>query len=122
MLNTVKEVRNWWKFGRVLIGEGIVHVDEDGESYTNLELIEHESNDARIRAIVKDFLDGGLLGKKPTWRAVVWSLIEADESKVANEIRNYAEPVQGVYACEFVAISCSLALLMLFLVVQLHTC
>ena len=75
-----------------------MHIDEDGESYTNLDMIEseHISDDTRIKAVILSFLNGGWFEKKPTWRAVVWSLFKADEIVLADQIRSYTEPVQGV--------------------------
>ena len=49
-----------------------------------------------LKAVVERFLKGGnLLYKQPSWRAVIWCLYEANEFQLAEQIRSYAEPVQG---------------------------
>ena len=59
---------------------------------------QHDSDEACLKAVVEKFL----LGEgcyQPSWRAVIYSLDEVDESHLANQIRSYGEPVQGESTC-----------------------
>ena len=49
-----------------------------------------------IKNVVKEFLQGRHY-YQPTWRAMIFALDGARETRVANRIRHYAEPVQGRY-------------------------
>ena len=80
-----------------------------GNVYTNLDRIhdEHESDEAQLRAVVKEFLtksDGSWSlalpmmqsQKSQTWRRVIWALYCTHEIEKAQQIRSYAEPLQGM--------------------------
>ena len=55
---------------------------------------QHGSGEARLKAVVKAFLLGeGLY--QPSWRGVIHALHRANESHLADQIKSYAEPVQG---------------------------
>ena len=59
---------------------------------------QHESDKACLKAVVEKFLLGeGLY--LPSWRRVIFSLDEANESHLADQIRSYGEPVQGESTC-----------------------
>ena len=45
--------------------------------------------------VVEDFIEGRGCHKQPSWRAVIFALDKAGETHVADQIRHYAEPVQG---------------------------
>ena len=49
-----------------------------------------------IKDIVENFLQGDGL-YQPSWKAVILALDKAGETRIANRIRHYAEPVQGRY-------------------------
>ena len=97
VLKVVKRV-NWRRLGKELIGEqkdhpfDLSHIDSE---HTNLDRIhdEHESDEARLRAVVERFLTDNW---RPSWRGVIWALYCADEIDKAQQIRSYAEPLQGV--------------------------
>ena len=55
---------------------------------------QHGSDEACLKAVVEAFL----LGEgdyQPSWRTVIHALHKANESHRADQIKNYAEPVQG---------------------------
>ena len=55
---------------------------------------QHDSDEARLKAVVEKFLLGeGLY--QPSWRRVIYSLDDADEIQLADKIRSFGEPVQG---------------------------
>ena len=71
---------------------------------TNLDRIRdtHDSDEARLREVVEEFLTGtGSLSwmGPPTWRRVIWALYCAEEIDKAQQIRSYAEPLQGMLVC-----------------------
>ena len=88
VLNVVKNVRSWYT-----LGEHICYY-----SSSNLDAIQnqHVSDEACLKAVIEGFLSGkGDCYQQPTWRAVIWSLYEANEIQLAEHIRSFAEPVQG---------------------------
>ena len=49
---------------------------------------------------LKDFVQWFVQGRshcQPSWRAVIFALDGAGESRIANRIKHYAEPVPGRY-------------------------
>ena len=57
---------------------------------------QHDSDEDCLKDVVERFLRGeSILYKKPSWRAVIWCLYEAKEIQLAEQIRSYAEAVQG---------------------------
>ena len=61
---------------------------------------QHGSDEACLKAVVEAFLLGE--GDQPSWRRVIHALHQANESHLADQIKSYAEPVQG----ECVVIMC----------------
>ena len=103
VLKTVTGV-NWRGLGKELIGEGrisiVLHDSDDYDARTDLDRIhdEHESDEARLRAVVEKFLtksDRSWRGP-PTWRRVIWALYGVHEIDKAQQIRSYAEPLQSM--------------------------
>ena len=105
VLQAVKGV-NWRKLGRELIGEEEEFFDDDSDYYhanpriTNLDRIdfEHETDEARLRAVVEEFLTAD--DYFPLWRKVIWVLYRVDEIDKAQQISSYAEPLQGMLEYE----------------------
>ena len=104
MLPVVKGVRSW----RTLAKQLVYAYDQDTSdtiyksirNSINLDDLQHQhgSDDNCLKAVVEKFLLGGLYGQ-PSWRAVIWSLYKTDELHLVDQIRSYAEPVQGVCMC-----------------------
>ena len=94
VLKSIKGV-NWRRLGKELIGEWKDDPFDLSRKYTNLDRIhdEHESDEARLRAIVERVLTENW---RSPWRQVIWALYCADEIDKAQQIRSYAEPLQGV--------------------------
>ena len=89
MLKAVAGV-NWRRLGKVFSGMwGLL------SSRINLDRIceEYESDEARLRAVVEEFVK--LWGGSVSWRMVIWVLYGANEVDKAQQIRSYAEPLQG---------------------------
>ena len=58
---------------------------------------QHGSDEECLKAVIKKFLKGrGSQYEKPSWRAVLQSLYNANEIQLASSIKNYAEPLQGM--------------------------
>ena len=84
----MKRVRDWRNFGDDISGIGL--------GYSKLDDIQrqHGSDEACLKAVVEAFL----LGEgyyQPSWRRVIHALHRANESHLADQIKIYAEPVQG---------------------------
>ena len=77
-------------------------------NWINLDDLQHQhgSDENCLKAVVEKFLLGKGRYRKPSWRAVIWSLYKANELHLADQIRSYAEPVQGVciYVCVYLHI------------------
>ena len=98
VLKAVKGV-NWRRLGEGLIEE--MEVDDDEVyplGYTNLDRIqdEYEFDEARLRAVVEEFFRRR--GRKQ-W-TVIWALYFANEIDKAQQIRSYAEPLEGMLLCD----------------------
>ena len=96
VLQAVKGV-NWRRLGKELIGE--YYEPNLSDDTTNLDRIhdEHESDEARLRAVVEEFLTKTDTRRgRPSWRRVIWSLYSAHEIDKAQQISSYAEPLQGM--------------------------
>ena len=90
---------NWRTLGRELIEEEVEEWGEEVVIYTNLDRIHdaHESDEARLRAVVEEFLtETDFIKGRPSWRRVVWALYGVDEIDKAQQISSYAEPLQGI--------------------------
>ena len=85
MLNVVKNVQDWHPLCWAML-----HYDP------GIIQSQHDSDEDCLKDVVERFLRGGsALYKKPSWRAVIWSLYNAEEIQLAEQIRSYAEGVQG---------------------------
>ena len=98
VLQAVKGV-NWRRLGKELIGERWRRPIRENPR-TNLDRIhdEHESDEARLRAVVEEFLTGS--HRPISWRSVIWALYCIDEIDKAQQILSYAEPLQGMLECD----------------------
>ena len=58
---------------------------------------QHQSDDSRLRAVIECWLqDGGsAVGKEPSWRTLIWTLDDTNETKAADTVRYCAEPLPG---------------------------
>ena len=57
---------------------------------------QHDSDEDCLKDVVERFLRGDSYEyKKPSWRVVIWCLYKAKEIQLAEQIRSYAEGVQG---------------------------
>ena len=80
VMKAVEGVKNWRGFIR------------------NLKGIYSPNDEARLKDIVQKFIQGkGLY--QPSWRRMIYALDKANEIHVADQIRHYGEPVQGVCTC-----------------------
>ena len=85
VLAAVKNVRNWRSLGEIM-----------GYSWT-LDAIQqqYDSDEDCLKALVECFFRDGDQFEQPSWRRVIWCLYSANELQIAEQIRSYAEPVQG---------------------------
>ena len=99
VLQAVKGV-NWRTLGEELVGKKEEEVIFTSfTSHTNLDRIHdvHESDEARLRAVVEEFLtETDPFRSRPSWRRVIWSLYCVHEIDKAQQISSYAEPLQGM--------------------------
>ena len=90
VLNVVKNVRSWRTLGQCIYSSSIAPY------YLDAIQRQHVSDEACLKAVIEGFLSGKERRyKRPSWRAVIWSLYQAYEIQLAEHIRTYAEPVQG---------------------------
>ena len=104
LLPLLKGVKSWRKLAKQLI---YTHDRDDrlpprlprrGCSRHNLDdLQRHRGTDEDcLKTVIEIFLQGRGQYKQPSWRAVLWSLRNANELQLAAGIKSYAEPLQGV--------------------------
>ena len=55
---------------------------------------QYQSDDERLRALIDHWLQGEGY-EEPSWRALIYNLDYAKESRIADTIRHFAEPVSG---------------------------
>ena len=98
VLQAVKGL-TWRTLGEELVGEEVEVEWDEEDIYTNLDRIhdEHESDEARFRAVVEEFLTKiDTIKGRPSWKRVIWSLYCVHETDKAQQIGSYAEPLQGM--------------------------
>ena len=81
VMKAVEGVKNWTGF--------IIHLR--GGIY-------NPNDEANLKDIVQEFIQGEG-SYQPSWRAVIHALDFTNEIHVADQIRHYGEPVQGVCTC-----------------------
>ena len=85
MFEAVKGAVKSWKWLGVWLGL---------ESKLDDIIRQHDSDEARLKAVIEAFLLGE--GRyQPSWRRVIHALNGAGESQVAHDIESYAEAVQS---------------------------
>ena len=71
---------------------------DDGEKKLAAIQHQHDSDEARLKAVLESFLLGE--GKyQPSWRSVIHVLHQDGESHLAEKIKTNAEPHQGEWVC-----------------------
>lgn len=88
--NVCKAVQgvNWASLGRILL----IAADK----YSEIEQLQSISNEKRLQAVVECWLgEGEAARQKPSWRSLIIALDNANETRVADNMRNFAEPVPG---------------------------
>ena len=70
-----------------------------------IEQLQDTSNENCLRAVVECWLGGGhAADEEPSWRRLIWTLDEEGQTRVADKIRHFAEPVLGK-SCDSVGVS-----------------
>ena len=88
IFDALKNVRSWRTLGQHIYYSFSFVLDDIQQR--------HASDEARLKDVIEGFLSGeGDYYKQPSWRAVIWSLYNANEIQLAEHIRSFAEPVQG---------------------------
>ena len=84
------------------LGEGLIRGDYNLQShqwdYPKLDEIEkqHHSDDSCLHAVIECWLQGEGRDEDPSWRALIWRLDGATETRAAaDSIRHFAEPPPG---------------------------
>ena len=80
ILKIVKNLRRW-------------HILDHCHYFSpNLTAIQHQHC---VSVTIEKFLSGKG-DEQPTWRALIWSLFQSNEIQLAEQIRSFAEPLQGM--------------------------
>ena len=64
------------------------------QSYLDEIEVQYQSDDERLRALIDHWLQGEG-DEEPSWRVLIYNLDWANETKIAEKIRHFAEPVSG---------------------------
>jgi len=75
------------------------------DKYDEIRQLQDTSNENRLRAVVKCWLggDGHAVGQGPSWRWLIWTLDDNGQTRVADNIRHFAEPVLGK-SCDSISV------------------
>ena len=85
----------WRKLGRNLFPTD--HKSFTEKEYPKLNEIvrRYKSDDDRLRGVIEYWLRGDGLDTNPSWRALILRLDKANETRAADNIRDFAEPLPG---------------------------
>ena len=88
-----------------ILGEWFIPGGSFSDKYYEIELLQDTSNENRLRAVVECWLGGGeAVGEEPSWRSLIWTLDAGGQTRVADKIRHFAEPVLGK-SCDSISVS-----------------
>ena len=67
------------------------------DKYYEIEQLQETSNENCLRAVVECWLGGSgkAIGQEPSWRWLIRTLDDKGQTRVADKIRHFAEPVLG---------------------------
>ena len=88
----------WRELGEELLQHGDYNTESLQWDYPKLDEIEkqHQSDDSRLRAVIKCWLQGEGKDEEPSWRRIIWRLDDATKTTPATDnIRHFAEPLPG---------------------------
>ena len=82
------------------------------EKYREIGQLKNTSNENHLRAVVECWLGGGGHGEvvnsssdgRPSWRRLIWTLDFGGQTRVADKVRHFAEPVLGK-SCDSISVS-----------------
>ena len=108
VISVVKGVRRWRTLAKHLV-RGYDKDDDENKKYygsTDLDALQcdHGSDEDCLKTVVRTFLQGKGRYSPASWRAVIWSLYEANEIQLADQIRSYGEQLKGACLCMYVYI------------------
>ena len=97
--NILKAVQGmtWKRLAEVLLHTGY------SQSHFKVDEIkgERKSNSDRLHDVIEHWLQGDGKDSRPSWRTLIWRLDNENETRVADSIRQFAEPVLGK-SCDFI--------------------
>ena len=103
LLPLLKGVKSWRKLAKGLLYA--IDKEDNGLPLPPVGYSEHNLDDLQLqcgtdedclKAVIEIFLQGRGRYKQPSWEAVLQSLYDANELRLAASIKSYAEPLQGV--------------------------
>ena len=89
-----------------VLGRGLIRWGSLSGKYDEIRQLQDTSNENRLRAVVECWLGGGghCVGQEPSWRRLIWTLDDSGQTRVADKIRHFAEPVLGK-SCDSISVS-----------------
>jgi len=87
---------NWRTLGVKLLFPFSSKVDEIEQLY--------QSDDDRLRAVIECWIQGDREDDQPSWRRIIHELDVTDETRIADNVRHFAEPVSGK-SCDSISVS-----------------
>ena len=88
---------NWRRLGKAILPCDLTWSEEFNAPLSLVDEIEirHQSDEERLHAVVNRWLSSDGFCTEPLWRSLIWVLDHERETKIADKIRCFAEPVQG---------------------------
>ena len=90
VMREVREVKDWW--GKRGLGRRIFIPESKREKIRQKFPDEMEQK----KQLITYWINTDPLA---SWRRLIWALDEVEETKTADSIRSYAEPLTGMYCC-----------------------
>ena len=96
---------NWRRLGERLLPSEY-KIESDQLIYPKVDEIEqlYQSDGDRLRALIECWIQGDGKDEQPSWRRIIYALDCANETRIADNIRHFAEPVSGK-SCDSISVS-----------------
>jgi len=98
---------NWRRLGEGLfLLHRVYNIERQQWIYPKVDEIEqlYQSDGDRLRAVIECWMQGDRVDEQPSWRRIVYDLDHADEMRIADNIRHFAESVSGK-SCDSISVS-----------------
>jgi len=94
---------NWRRLGELFLYEYNEKIERICPKLDEIEQLYQYDGD-RLRAVIEFWVQDDEEDEQPSWRSIIYALDCADETRIADSIRHFAEPVSGK-PCDSISVS-----------------